>query len=285
MKRLFYLSVVVIFILGCNRNSAPDQEDWIQMFNGKNLEGWDIKISKHELNDNYNNTFLVEDRILKASYDRYTNFNGEFGHIFYKKKFSYYKLRMEYRFVGEQVPGGPGWAFRNSGAMLHSQSAESMEKDQDFPTSIELQLLGGNGYDERPTANLCTPGTHYEINGELIKRHCTNSTSKTYHGDRWVSVEAIVLGDSLITHIVEGDTVLVYSRPQLDDNDRYYEKMLKQFGGKHIKEGYISLQGESHPVEFRKVEILSLIGCTDPKATNYKSYYVKSDNSKCIYKK
>jgi len=284
MKKTFLLITCSIFLLACSSNNNPDLEDWIQMFNGENLEGWEIKISKHEINDNYNNTFRVEDGLLKASYDNYSDFNGEFGHIFYKEKFSFYKLRLEYRFVGEQVPGGPGWAFRNSGAMLHSQSVESMGTNQAFPTSIELQLLGGNGSDERPTANLCTPGTHYEIDNVLVTRHCTNSSSKTYHGDQWVTVEAVVLGDSLITHIVEGDTVLVYNKPQLDEIDPNYEQMLSHFGSKEIKEGFISLQGESHPVEFRKVEILKLIGCTDKKAINYKSYYVASDNTKCIYK-
>ncbi len=284
MKKILFSLAICFFLTSCMQTNNPDKEDWIQMFNGKNLDGWNVKIAKHNINENYNNTFIVEDGVLKASYNQYSNFDGEFGHIFYNKKLSYYKLKLEYRFVGNQVPGGPGWAFRNSGAMLHSQSPESMEKDQDFPTSIELQLLGGNGSDERQTANLCTPGTNYEIKGELITRHCTNSTSKTFHGDQWVTVEAIVLGDSLITHIVEGESVLVYSKPQLDNRDPNYEKMLNHFGGKELKEGYISLQGESHPVEFRKVEFLNLIGCTDPKATNYKSYYIKSDNSRCIYK-
>ncbi|MFC2097723.1 family 16 glycoside hydrolase [Bacteroidota bacterium] len=284
MKKYILLLVISIFIISCNSIKNEDQEEWIKLFNGKNLDGWDIKITGYNLNDNYNNTFRVTNGILSASYDNYDNFNGEFGHIFYNEKFSYYKLRIEYRFVGEQVPGGPGWAFRNSGAMLHSQSAKSMKKDQSFPTSIEFQLLGGNGSDERPTANLCTPGTHYEKNGELIKQHCTNSTSKTFHGDQWVRVEAIVLGDSLITHIVENDTVLIYSKPQLDTNDANYESVLKQYGSNFINEGYISLQGESHPVEFKKVELLNLKGCTDPKAINYKSYFVKSDNSRCIYK-
>jgi len=284
MKRLVYFLIVLVCIPGCTTNNNPEQEEWVQLFNGKNLDGWDIKISQHKLNENFNNTFRVENGLLKVSYDKYDKFNGEFGHIFYKKKYSYYKLRMEYRFIGDQVPGGPGWAFRNSGAMLHSQSASSMKINQSFPTSIELQLLGGGGSDERPTANLCTPGTHYEINGELITRHCTNSSSDTYHGDQWVVVEAIVLGDSLITHIANSDTVLVYSKPQLDENDENYSEVLKQYGGNSIKEGYISFQGESHPIEFRKIELLNLVGCTDKNASNYKSYFVKSDNSKCIYK-
>ena len=224
--------------------------------------------------------------MIKASYDEYEGFDGEFVHIFYEEKFSYYKLRVEYRFTGDQVPGGPGWAIRNSGVMVHAQSAKSMGLDQPFPTSIEVQYLGGlSDGNERSTANLRTPGTNVEMYGELFTQHCTNSESKTYDGDQWVTVEAIVYGDSQIAHIVEGDTVISYQKPQLDPNDPLYNEMLEHYGSKLISEGYIALQGESHPVEFRKVELLNLKGCTDPKALNYKSYFLKSDNSRCIYKK
>ena len=271
--------------MACTNTNNPDEEDWVQLFNGKDLTGWDFKITKHALNENYNNTVRVEDGILKASYDEYENFDGEFTHIFYEEKFSYYKLRVEYRFTGEQVTGGPGWAIRNSGVMIHSQSAASMGIDQPFPTSIEVQYLGGlSDGGERSTANLCTPGTNVEMYGELFTQHCTTSDSKTYDGDQWVMVEAVVYGDSLIAHVVEGDTVISYEKPQLDERDALYADMLKLYGSKIISEGYIALQGESHPVEFRKVELLDLKGCTDPKALNYKSYYVKSDNSRCVYK-
>src|SRR5262245_8104216 len=168
---------------------AQPKDPWVSLFNGKNLDGWTVKIKGHDVGDNYGNTFRVENGVLKVSYDQYRQFDGKFGHLFSKEKFSHYVLRVEYRFVGEQSPGGPGWAVRNSGVMLHSQSAESMRKDQDFPVSIEAQFLGGNGRDARPTANVCTPGTHIVMSGMLITRHCTNSKSKTFHGDQWVTAE------------------------------------------------------------------------------------------------
>ena len=168
-------------------------------------------------------------------------------------------LRVEYRFVGDQLAGGPSWGFRNSGIMIHGQSAESMEKDQDFPVSIEVQLLGGGGLEERPTANVCTPGTNIVMDGKLITRHCTNSTAKTYHGDQWVTVEVEVRGSKLIKHMIDGKTVLSYSEPQLDDRDPYAQKLLKKGAKRMIDTGTISLQSESHPVEFRKVELKKLV--------------------------
>lgn len=282
-SRVNIFLVLVLMVSGACKPSQTDHEEWIHLFNGKDLNNWDVKITGHALNDNLNNTFRVEEGILKVSYDEYTEFNERFGHIFHEQMFSYYLLVAEYRFVGDQVPGGPGWAVRNNGLMLHSQSAASMGKDQDFPISIEVQLLGGNGTDERTTANLCTPGTNVVLDGELYEPHCINSESKTYHGDQWVRVEVLVLGDSIIKHIVEGDTVLVYEKPQIGGEAvDHYDPMIKQ-DGKLLKEGYIALQAESHPTEFRKIAVLPLVGCTDPKASNYKSYYLKSDNSRCKY--
>ncbi|MFC5412136.1 DUF1080 domain-containing protein [Larkinella bovis] len=255
-------SVIVIalllfagFSLGLSR---PKPRGWIQLFNGKDLKDWSVKISKHPLDDNFGNTFRVEDGKLVVRYDQYKTFDEQFGHIFYKKPFSAYLLAVEYRFVGEQVAGGPGWAVRNSGAMLHCQDPKTMGVDQDFPISLEMQLLGGDGQHERHTANLCTPGTNVVMNGKLFTPHCIDSKSKTYHGDRWVRAETLVLGDSLVKHIVEGDTVLTYEKPQIGGgNVIHYDPAVKK-DGQLLREGYISLQSESHPVEFRKVELFDL---------------------------
>jgi hypothetical protein len=236
----------------------PDNEGWIQLFNGKDLSGWTPKIKGHDLGDNFGNTFRVEDGVLKVSYDEYDNFGGKFGHLFYKEPFSHYVLRLEYRFTGEQCPGGPGWAIRNSGAMLHGESPETMEKDQEFPTSIEVQFLGGNGRQERSTANLCTPGTNVVMKGKLITQHCTSSTSKTYHGDQWVTVEIEVRGNQTIKHVIDGQAVLEYQQPQLDERDAHAKKLAAKRGGIQLSSGTISLQSESHPIEFRKVELKKL---------------------------
>ena len=233
--------------------------EWIQLFNGRDLEGWVPKIAGYDLGDNFGNTFRVADGVLKVSYDEYEQFNERFGHLFYKEPFSHYILRIEYRFVGKQVPGGPSWAIRNSGAMLHSQKPESMDKEQEFPVSIEAQFLGGDGSIARPTGNLCTPGTHVVMDGELVTRHCTNSTSKTFHGDQWVTVEREVHGGGKISHRVNGETVLEYEQPQLDESDADARRLITG-EDRLLRGGYIALQAESHPIEFRKVELKRLPG-------------------------
>jgi hypothetical protein len=256
MKRI--LSVLCIcIVLSCGSSNQKTSLQWVQLFNGKDMNDWKVKIKDHDLNDNFGNTFRVENGVLKVSYDQYDGFKEKYGHIFHKNKYSHYLLGVEYRFVGVQVKEGPGWAIRNSGAMLHCQSPESMKKEQDFPISLEAQFLGGNGTDPRTTGNLCTPGTNVYLNDKLFTPHCVNSNSKTYHGDQWVRAEMLVLGDSIIKHIIQGDTVLTYTRPQYDGRDPWVKGMGLPDGGL-IGEGYISLQSESHPIEYRKVEIIDL---------------------------
>lgn len=248
---LFALAFIIGLVVFSTPTFAQKNMKWKQLFNGKDLNDWQIKIRHHELNDNYANTFRVNDGQIQVRYDEYDAFNEQFGHLFYKEPYSSYLIGVEYRFVGDQVKGGPGWAYRNSGIMVHGQDPATMTKDQDFPNSIEVQLLGGNGKDQRSTANLCTPGTQYVKDGKLIKQHCTNSTSKTFHGDQWTRVEVLVIKDSLIVHYANGEEVMRYTKPQLDPINGKTE-------GELLTKGSISLQSESHPVDFRKVEIIDL---------------------------
>ena len=251
-----------IFNAGCAEETRETEKKssetkWLSLFNGKNLDGWTPKIAGYDLGENFGNTFRVEDGVMKVSFDKYEEFNGRFGHIFYNSKFSHYRIRLQYRFTGKQVPGGPGWAIRNSGIMIHCQDPKTMSKKQNFPVCIEVQLLGGDGKNERTTGNLCTPGTNVVMNGTLRTAHCTISRSETYHGDQWVTAEVEVHGSEVVRHKINGKVVLEYQRPQLDERDADAKKLLAT-QPMLLSEGYISLQAESHPCEFRKIEILPL---------------------------
>ena len=244
------------FVLASFSLTAVAEGQWQSLFNGKDLSGWGAKIRYHELGDNYQNTFRVVDGVLTVSYDGYKKFNSSFGHLIYQTPYSHYRFRMQYRFTGDQVKGGPGWAFRNSGIMVHGQAPESMTKDQEFPVSIEVQLLGGGGKRERSTANMCSPGTHIVMNEKLQKTHCIESQSKTFHGDQWVTAEVEVRGNESIKHFINGELVMAYTAPQLDNNDKDAKPLITTAGGAtQLASGYISLQSESHPVEFKAIEI------------------------------
>jgi len=304
MEKIFIVTVVMSFLLGCNSTSNTSdsmdskKENWISIFNGKDLSDWEIKIAGYPLNENYKETFVVEDSMIRIKYDNYENFDDAFGHMYYKTPFSYYKIKFDYRFLGEQIPGGATWNVRNSGIMFHSQSAKSNELGQGFPVSVELQLFGGLGEGDRTTGNVCTPGTAVMMGDTINFNHCINSTSATYHGDQWVHAEAIVLGGESMTFLIEGDTVLSFQKPLIGGgflSKEYEGKDWDEFKIERDKEswiakdstilteGYIALQAESHPIDFKNIELLDLCGCMDEKAKNYKNYFVCSKPDSCIF--
>lgn len=258
----YFALVILILISGCKakKPNTANSESWVTLFNGKDLDDWFVKIHHHDVGVNFGNTFRVEDGVIKVRYDQYQDFNEQFGHLYYKVPFSQYHLVLEYRFTGELHKGAPDYTLRNSGVMFHSQDPRTMPKEQDWPISIEMQFLGGLGDGKpRSTGNMCSPGTNVVYNGKLAEDHCINSTSKTYDGDQWVKAELIVLGDSLIKHIINGDTVLQYSKPQIGGGVvNRYDPSVKQ-DGKLLKEGYIALQSEGQPVEFRNIKLKNLV--------------------------
>lgn len=259
---------------------AASREDWEPIFNGKNLDGWVVKVAHHEVGDNFGDTFRVENGLLKVAYDKYPSFGTRFGHLFYRRKLSHFRLRVEYRFYGEQMKDGPAYARLNSGVMFHSQAPETILEEQDWPISVEAQLLAGG----KTTMNVCTPGTEIHMKGVMVATHCTNSRSRVYRDDEWVTVELEVLGAERVRHTIDGQSVLEYEKPMIGGGVvSGFDPAIKK-DGTVLTEGYIGLQSESQPVEFRRVELLSLSGCMNPKAANYRSYTVHRDDAQCIFK-
>ena len=253
-QNMALLLLCLAMLCGCKT-----KQKWVKLFNGKDLNDWVVKIKGHPVGENYNNTFIVEDGVMKVNYEKYKDsFHNAFGHIYYKNPFSNYKFKMDYRFTGEQLSDGAGWATRNSGIMIHCEDPNKIGLNQNFPVSIEVQLLGGNGTDDRPTGNLCTPGTHVEMDNELKMQHCMNSNSKTFHGEQWVHIEIEVRNDSIIKHFINGEEVIRYYKPQYGGGVDYNKEHWKSLEGQPLKGGYISLQSESHPVEFKNIEIMEL---------------------------
>lgn len=255
---------VLLFFSGCTgqnqaSKNAGEKDGWIPLFNGTNLEDWIVKIHRHEVGVNFGNTFRAEDGMIKVRYDQYDSFNEQFGHLYYKTPFNSYHLKLEYRFSGELQKGAPSYTLLNSGVMFHSQDPRTMPKEQDWPISIEFQFLAGLGDGKpRPTGNMCSPGTDIVYRGKQYEGQCLNSTSKTYGKNEWVKAELIVHRDSLISHIINGDTVLQYSQPTMGGGvaNRYDPKIWQP--GKRLTSGYIALQSEGQPIEFRNIYLKKL---------------------------
>ena len=258
---LFYTTIFsIFFVAACHsKNAAQTPGKWISLFNGKDIHDWIVKIHHHETGENFGNTFRVEDGIIKVRYDQYGDFNDQFGHLYYKTPFSWFHLKLQYRFVGQWVKTAPTYTLLNSGIMFHSQDPHTMPREQDWPISVEMQFLGGLGDGKpRSTGNMCSPGTEVMQHGKIVPSHCINSSSKTYDGEQWVNAELIVLGDSLITHIINGDTVLQYSKPQIGGGvvNRYDPKI--KIDGKMLSTGFIALQSEGQEIDFRDIRIMHL---------------------------
>ena len=258
----FYLfgALSILVLAACaGVKSRTAKQDWIPLFNGKDLSDWTVKIHHHEVGDNYGNTFRVKDGVIQVRYDQYDTFNDRFGHLYFREPFSYYHLSLEYRFVGQWRSDAPIYTLKNSGVMFHSQAPRTIAREQDWPISVEMQLLAGLGDGKpRPTGNMCSPGTDVVFQGKIDSRHCIDSSSKTYEGEQWVKAELIVLGDSLITHIINGDTVLQYSKPQIGGGVvKGFEPALKQ-DGKPLRSGYIALQSEGQEIDFRNIKLRKL---------------------------
>lgn len=262
-KTNYIVILAAILISGCssarNVGNMADQKVWKPLFNGKDIKDWFVKIHHHEAGVNFENTFRVQDSTIQVRYDGYGDFNDQFGHLYYKTPFSYYHLKLEYRFVGDLQKGAPVYTRLNSGVMFHSQDPRKMPKEQNWPISIEMQFLAGLGDGKpRPTGNMCSPGTHVVYKGKIADDHCIKSTSETYDRNEWVKAELIVLGDSLIRHIINGQTVLEYSKPQIGGGVATgYDPHLK-IDGKLLSSGFIALQSEGQPVDFKNIYIKDL---------------------------
>ncbi len=251
-------TLVCLALLAASSVQAQKKK-WVSLFNGKDINDWIVKIHHHDVNVNYGNTFRVEDGMIKVRYDQYDHFNEQYGHLYYKTPFSHYHLVIEYKFADPWRKDAPSYTILNSGVMFHSQDPRTMPKEQDWPISIEMQFLAGLGDGKpRPTGNMCSPGTNIVYKGKLDKRHCIDSNSKTYGKDEWVRAELIVLGDSLVKHIINGETVLEYSKPQIGGDVANRYDPAQKVDGKILSSGFIALQSEGQPIDFRKVEIMDL---------------------------
>lgn len=260
-SKVLLFGILLALVSACvNYATKKNNESWKTLFNGENLDGWVAKIHHHEVGENFENTFSVKDGSILISYGDYGPFNEQYGHLFYKEPFSSYHLKFEYRFTEEWIKDAPSYTYRNSGVMFHSQDPKTILKEQDWPISVEYQMLAEETPGKlRPTGNMCSPGTDVIFEGdEVDRRHCINSTSATIPWNDWVKADLIVYRDSLVIHKVNGKTVLKYSKPTIGGGvANGYDPAIK-IDGKALTEGYIGLQSEGQGVEFREIKIKEL---------------------------
>jgi hypothetical protein len=237
--------------------AAPD--GWVNLFNGKDLTGWIPLIHKSKVGENYMDTFRADsvNKVIRVSYDKYPNqdFSDRCGLLYYDKRLTNYRVRVTYRFSEPQAKNPVGWGRNNSGLMIFGIDPRTVTGDPEFPPLIEIQLLGdpsspsvgGGGTGSGTTSpNECEPG------GMKMATHtadCGNNYTKKppNPAGQWTTVEAEV-------HVT-GQTK-VFQLP--DTTKPVFTMSGPSYKGQPVTGGYISLQTESQPVEFKDILLKEL---------------------------
>ncbi len=250
------VAAVLCGLGACATPSKGTDEGWQPIFDGRTLAGWTPKVAGYPVGEDTIGTFTVADGAIRVGYDRYGELRGRFGHLFYNRPFKSFRLKLKYRIVGTPLKGTPFYAEYNSGVMIFAQSPSTMSRHQAFPVSAEAQLLGRRGTDKRTNGNVCTPGTHITIAGKLTRIHCVNSTVPVPPNGTWRDLEIGVSPTGHVIQRVDGVTALEYDRVEYDPADKLARPLIAAAGGNLvIGEGYIALQSEGQPIEFKDIWI------------------------------
>ncbi len=282
--------IVTALSLGLFAITQAEDSAWVSLIpTGTELTDWTPKFEGKAVGVNPDTTFRMSPEgylwvNLHTSYSR-----TGFGHLYYtKKKFSYYIVRAEYKFTKDVSESGfAEWTTQNNGLMLHSPDPSTVTGQ--FPNSIEVQLLGPKNKNEDRipsttwpvgrSGNMCIAGDAFVLNYNGNNNYTNHCTTASYP-DAWKGQQipwdkeysdmtVRVLSDSLVQHYIRGQKVFESS------------KIRYKTGGQPVKEGYIAIQAEGTATLFKKLEVLSLIGCMDSTKSNYRTYFVKNDAAAC----
>lgn len=236
-------------VAGAGGGAGGASDGWVKIFNGQDLTGWSPLIHKSAYKQDPYNTFRADpvNHVIKVTYEDYPNgFEDRCGLLYYDKLLTNYRVRVTYRFLEPQAPGPVSWGKNNTGLMIFGIDPAKVTGDPEFPPLIEIQLLGANSTGGNTTPNMCVPG------GMTMKKstaECGNNHTGVAPppAAEWVTVEAEV-------H-VKGDTkVFQYpnkTTPVITMSGPVYQ-------GKDVVNGYLSLQSESQPLEYKDIELMEL---------------------------
>jgi hypothetical protein len=258
---MVFAAMAGLLLAACASPTVAVEKGWKPIFDGKTLNGWTPKIRGFPLGENWRDTFTVRDGVLRVSYEHYDKFGERFGHLFYKTPFKAYRLRLEYRFLGETPADTPAWAVANNGVMVFAQDPKTMALDASFPVSVEAQILGPAGSAPRTNGNMCSPGTNVVMDGKLVSQHCINSKTPAPPNGQWQTFEVEVTPSGEVIERLNGAETIRFSQVQLDPTGNMADSkpLIAAAGGRlALTGGYIALQSEGAPIEFRDIRIKEL---------------------------
>jgi hypothetical protein len=259
-------AIIAAFACGCAATVATTEHQqparkWQPLFDGRTLNGWTPKVVGYPAGEDPLQTFRVKDGVIYVSYDKYGGkMDGRWAHLFYKEPFKAFHLSLDYRFVGEEMlPLRPTPV--NSGVMFDSQSPESMALGQGYPIAVEGQLLGA--YPAGPprfNGSFCTMGTKI-FGQDKDLGHCVASSVAPASMGTWVHYELEVTADGHASESIDGKSTVSVDRVELDPSFTRFpiKNLIEAANGRlQLNGGYIALQSEGHPIEFRNIRIMPL---------------------------
>lgn len=260
-------------MFGCaSPNTTTDDGEWIQLFNGNDLSGWETYIgpeldadrnkipgSALGLNNDTIDLFTVVEEdgepAIRVSGVRGAGFNTI-------DEFENYHLRLQYKW-GDETPW-PWMSRMDSGLLYHAWGEHGVDNDY-WKRSHEFQIMQETSGDyiaiEGATGDIPTrdeDGRYvFDPNGEMrtfsrggyhpdaVAGAARIETSADYpEQGRWTTVELYAVGDKAV-HVVNGtvNMALANSRAYVDGEER------------PLTRGQIQFQSEGAEVFYRNLEI------------------------------
>jgi hypothetical protein len=272
MKRLKCAGALSLLFSLAAIAAPTDDEGWIPLFNGKNLDGWYSFQPTTGRNNDLRKFFKVTDgmiHVLDLSEDPH-EWKGAVGYLATNQEYSDVRIHLEYKWGAKRFARSVEGK-RNSGLMYLVVGPDKM-----FPRSLECQieetdvgdlwLVDGvsittwllDPYSSMYSDDPSPPGSKRVIGGLQIPASRVLKSGDFEDRTGWNTVEVILEGDRS-THIINGRTVnRAWDIRQPDPQDP--TRMIP------LKSGHIALEAEGSEIWFRniKIKLLKPVAKSEP---------------------
>ncbi len=248
------------------------KDHWKQLFNGKDLTGWDTYIGP-DLDDNgkpitgqpigLNNDPRHVFSIAKENGENIIHISGQnWGAISTKKEYENYHLQLQFKW-GALSWGQKKDKKKDSGLLYHSVGKYGADYGA-WMRSQEFQIEEGNcgdywgvagGMADVPVIKKSGTDYIYSPHGTLTTfsadskqgRHCTKDGDGENPTGQWNTLDLYCHGDTSI-HIVNGKVMMIlYHNRQMDNRQE-----------SPLTKGKIQIQSEGAEVYYRQIKIQSI---------------------------
>ena len=268
MKRILFLSPIAALL--CILLISANTYTWVDLFNSKDLSGWDTYLGP-DLNDDgkpltniplgLNNDPRKVFTVIDENGEKVIRISGEnWGAIITKQEYANYHLQLQFKWGkllwGQKRKGNK----KDSGLLYHSvgkYGADYMAwmRAQEF--QVEEGTCGdywgcAGGAATIPVTNRTDKEFVYTPNGSLLTfneggengRHCIRQAVNENKSGEWNTLDLYCHGDTSI-HVVNGKVAMVLYHNSQIDNGKFTT----------LAKGKIQLQSEGAEIFYRKIRM------------------------------